>query len=86
MWVGGILGITLVLPEDMESPGGGVGLGGGRAGGGQGKLWAWGHGAFQGVLGWGGDGALCRAWGHGVWVGMGKGLLEWEEVPRAVGQ
>ena len=82
--VGVISGVVSVLPEDMESSGCGVGLGGARTGGGQGKLWAWGHGAVQGVLGWGGDGALGRAWGHSVEVDMGMGLLEWKEVPRAV--
>lgn len=82
--VGVIVGVFSVLPEDMESSVCGVGLGGARAGGGQGKLWAWGHGAVQGVLGWGGDGALGRALGHSVEVDTGMGLLEWKEVPRAV--
>ena len=50
-YVGVIFGVVSVLPEDMESSGCGVGLGGARTGGGQGKLWAWGHRAVQGVLG-----------------------------------
>ena len=81
-WVGGTLRIISMLPEDTGSHGSGVGLGGSKADGGQGKLWAWGHGAAQGVLDW----CPVQGRGHSVWVGMGRGSLEWEEVPRAVGR
>lgn len=54
---------------------------------GQGKVLVKEHGAVQGVLDWGGTGALCRA-GGGMQVGMGRGRepLGWEKVLRAVGQ
>lgn len=54
---------------------------------GQGKVLVKEHGAVQGVLDWGGTGALCRA-GGGMQVGMGRGRepLGWEEVLGAVGQ
>lgn len=58
--LGGILGIISVLPEDTESPGDSVSLGGARAGGWMGMLGAWVHGTVQGVLGSGGAGGLCR--------------------------
>ena len=78
---GGIIGIVLV--KTWKALGVGVGLDGAGAGGLHGKLQAWVHGAVQGVLGWGREGALCRA-GHTVQVcvgsvqvaaGVGKGAL-----------
>ena len=66
----GIIGIVLVGTQ--KALGVGVGMDGAGAGGLHGKLPAWVHGAVEGVLGSGREGALCWAQCAGV-CGQGAG-------------